>query len=82
MGDLNKNGRNSHYFVVVEFCHEKVLGIVLKDWIRVVNNDVFAYWPPYYKEGKKLEKAIRSKETPNTNSWTLYPVTNIGSFGK
>lgn len=71
-----------HPFVVVEFRHNNSLGIVRNDWTCIKNKEIFAYWPPYWSDGKKLEKAICKKETANPKSWTLYAVTVIGDYSK
>ncbi|OXA42864.1 hypothetical protein Fcan01_22397, partial [Folsomia candida] len=58
-------------FVVVEFCHDKTVGIVHEKWITKVENNTYAYWPPFWKDNRKLKKGVLSGEVLNPTSWRL-----------
>lgn len=74
--------RNTHSYIVVEFSHDKSIGIVRKDWLQSIDETIYSYWPPYWKDGNKLKKAIKTNEIPNGNSWTLYTVKIVISYSK
>lgn len=69
-------------FVVVEFCHDKTVGIVHEKWITKVENNTYAYWPPFWKDNRKLKKGVLSGEVLNPTSWRLYDIKIMKSYCK
>lgn len=69
-------------FVVVEFGHDKSVGIVHQKWITKIEKVLYCYWPPFWKDNRKLKKGVLSGEVPNPTSWTLYEVKVVKGYGK
>ena len=69
-------------FLVIEFTHDDSISIVRKEWLKIVDKNYYVYWPPFGKDGRKLQKAIGSGEKPDTKTWTLYPMNIIEKYGK
>lgn len=74
--------KDAAIYIVVEFSHDKSIGIVREGWLQNITNKIYTYWPPYWKDGNKLKKAIKTDEIPNVNSWTLYTVKIITGYGE
>lgn len=79
---MNSSGEYLLRFVPVDFVHDLSVAIVSKEWIQNFNEKNYSYWPPYWKDNRKLSQAVIKGEPPNTNNWTLYPLNTIKAYGK
>lgn len=66
-------------FAVVEIQEElKFSAIVHSSWLRNGNK---TYWPPYWKNSRKLEKSVQRGEPVNSETWSLYDIRVFGFYG-
>lgn len=67
-------------WLVIKFVEEDLVEAVPKSWFREDRNECF--WPPNTIPVDKVSKMILSNACPIDDSWKLYPVEVLGTYGK
>ena len=65
-------------YLVVSFPGEGFIFTVPNTWIASNNK---CYWPPYTSK-EKVKKAALANESPDPQTWTLYPVVILKVKGR
>lgn len=64
-------------YSVVEFTDQREVEVVPDDWI--VGE---MCWYPNYKSSENIRKAIKRRETPKKETFTMFKARVFGSYGK
>lgn len=65
-------------YILVEFVDDQEVAVVPDNWL---DGNQCAVWPTHFKQGRRLEIAVRTKLTPGED-WPSFPIKVLYKNGE